>query len=126
MTEDDAAKLDDLLCRWAQWCRPVRVGRGFADRSLVTGQYRTRRQYDDENGALEEGIEHTIMKAVDAEVFKLADPWRSAIHTHARNLVVGFEVFLSPRLPQSREERAALVLVARGMLWRGLELAGVV
>jgi hypothetical protein len=124
LTEADEI-LDDILCRWAQWCRPVSTGRGFGHQSLVCGQYRTSRQYDDVNGALDDAIEHQRMKAVDFQVGEMAEPWRTAVHSEARRLVVGVDVFVSPRLPRNLEEREACIVVARAQIQIRLQRAGV-
>lgn len=125
MPDDTDLILDDLLCRWAQWCRPVHVGRGFNRQAVVAGQYRSSRQYDDQNGALDEDIEHQRMVAVDFQIGEMLDPWRTAINANARALVVGCDVFVSPRLPADRVERQAVVHVARGILVDRLQRAGV-
>ena len=126
MPDESDAIIDDLLCRWAQWCRPVNLGRGFGQQSLVCGQYRPSRQYDDENGALDEAIEHQRMKAVDFQIGEMEQPWRTAIHANARALVVGADVFISPRLPSDPEERSACIVVARVQLLGRLSRAGLV
>lgn len=125
MTDDSAAILDDLLCRWSQWCRPPTVGRGHNRSALVLGQYRASRQYDAENGALDEDVEHATMKVVDFEVSEMDDPYKAAIYVQARALVIGCTVFMSPRLPSDPDQRAAVILQARMMLVTRLMRAGV-
>jgi len=123
-TAEIDATLDDLLIRWHQFS-PGRVGRGFNDRTLVAGDYQISRQYDDCNGALDDAIEATILRQVGYEIEQLQPLHRIAIHALARALVVGCEVFMSPRLPEDRDARAALVRVARDELTARLVAAGV-
>lgn len=118
--------LDDLLCRWHEWSSHASVGRGHASRSLVVGEYRTSRQYDDWNGALDDELENRTCKAVDFAVNGLADLWRVAIHTEARNLAAGYEVFVNPRLPEDRASRRAVTQTARAALIVRLRDAGVI
>jgi hypothetical protein len=120
-----AATLDDLLTRWNAWARSVTVGKGYGSASPGCGGYRASRQYDDANGALDDDIEHSVMRQVDHEIMELADPYRSAIIAHARNLASGLDVWSSPRLPADPKERRAIVHEARGMLIRRLTRAGV-
>lgn len=125
MTDDSAAILDDILCRWHQWASAGSVARGYASRALVCGEFRVSRQYDDMNGALDDELEHTTMKTVDFQVSEMQDPWRSAIHANARALVVGAAVWSSPRLPSDRLERLHVIAEARVQLSERLLVAGV-
>lgn len=125
MTNETEAILDDLLCRWAQWCRPVNVGRGFGSRALVCGQYRASRQYDDQNGALDSDLEHFAMSQVDYEISQIPQPENTALHAEGRRLVVGVDVYLSPRLPVDPVKRKELTGRARGLLVARLGNAGV-
>lgn len=117
--------VDSLLSRWHQWQQRDQVGRGFNSRSLVCGDYRPSRQYDDSNGALDAGIESSVMKTVDFQVRQMTDPHRSAIYALARSLAVGARVWSSPRLPQDRAERIACIAMARTLLTKRLQSAGV-
>lgn len=125
MTEKIDASLDDILSRWHHWASNRLMVRGYASRALVCGNYKVSRQYDDQNGALDGDIEADQMKAVDFQVSEMVDPYRSAIHCHARNLYLGVTVWGSPRLPDDAESRAWIVAKAREMLQRRLTLAGV-
>lgn len=119
------AILDDILSRWHHWSSSSRLVKGYASRSLVCGDFKISRQYDDSNGALDSDIENQTMKAVDFQISEMPEPFRSAIYCHARNLCTGVSIWSSPRLPQDREARAAIVVSARAMLSRRLALAGV-
>ncbi len=123
--DDQALILDDLLGRWHRWCQQATVGRGHASRSLVVGEYRTSRQYDDANGALDDDLERSTMRTVNFQVSELRDPHRSAIHAQARAIHCGVKVWSSPRLPSDPDARALIVQEARGMLIGRLIAAGV-
>lgn len=125
MTNEPEAILDDLLCRWAQWCRPVNVGRGYGRQALVCGQFRTSRQYDDANGALDEDLDHAMLRQVDYEISQIPQPENTALHAEGRRLRTGVDVFVSPRLPVDRMEREALRIRARVWLVKRLYAAGV-
>ncbi len=122
---DQRAKLDDLLTRWHQWGGQHSQTRGFAPKALVCGDYRTSRQWDDQNGALDDDIDDQIMRAVDFNVREMPEPHRSAIYCVARALTVGAAVFNHPRLPQDRAERMAVIEEARRRLTARLQTAGV-
>jgi hypothetical protein len=118
------AQLDDLLSRWHHWQTKSHDGRAFNSRALVCGEYRTSRQYDDTNGALDDDLEAHTMRQIDFEVRELGDPWRSAVYALARSLCVGAAVFHSPRIPP--EQRAAITAEARERLTARLISAGVI
>lgn len=120
-----AEALDDLLSRWHHWQQSSSVGRGYDDHSAVVGQFRTSRQYDDDNGALYEDEEHELMRAVDFAVRELAGEHGAALHQQARALMLGVDVFRSPRLPADPAARAQLLGAAREMLMERLAAAGV-
>jgi hypothetical protein len=122
--DETSAILDDLLCRWHvwQWCN---VGRGFNRRSLVAGDYRGSRQYDDENGALDARLDHLQMQAVEFAVGQMVEPYKAAIYAQARALHLGVSVFTSPRLPADPGERRGIVISARHILVERLQSAGV-
>ena len=125
MTDDTAQILDDLLIRWHHACQHYRQTKGYASRSAGMGQYRSSRQYDDTNGALDEHLESARVKAVDFEVSEMHDPHKSAIHANARALVSGSRVWSSPRLPTDAKERGELITAARMLLVARLHSAGV-
>lgn len=125
MMEAVEASLDDILSRWHHWASRARLVRGYAPRALVCGDYRTSRQYDDSNGALDSDLESSRMEAVDFQVSEMLDPHRTAIHAHARNLSLGLSVWLSPRLPQDLDARSRLIAQARDMLQKRLTTAGI-
>jgi len=125
MRNDSDAILDDILIRWHQWQGGAKVGRGFNNRALVCGDFRVSRQHDDLNGALDDDLENTVMRQVDFEVSEMRDPFKAAIYCLARALVVGAQVFTSPRLPADKAERDAILRQARIILVGRLLSAGV-
>lgn len=125
MTNDTDAIIDDILARWGWWLRPLNVGAGHAHQAAGCGGYRSSRQYDDANGALDDAVEHALMKSVDAQIALIPDPYRTGLHAEARRLVVGVDVFRSARLPEG-PKRAEVIAQARGMLMVRLTSAGIV
>lgn len=126
MVDESAAILDDLLCRWHQWQQDRhRYGRGYPSRAIVCGECRISRQYDDANGALDDAVDHQVMRGLDFQVGEMRDPHKAAIYANARALVVGAAVWSSPRLPLDRLERAHIVAEARDQLVTRLHDAGI-
>ena len=125
MHNDSQAILDDLLSRWHHHCKhfsPVPVG--GADpmfRNAVSPK-----GWDSTADIADDTVNHAQMKALDFHVSEMQDPHRAAIHVLARNCYTGRSVWLSPRLPADREERAVIVMEARNILTRRLMAAGVI
>lgn len=120
---NEAAVLDDLLSRWHHWCSSKPSSRGYAPKSLVCGDYKVSRQYDDSNGALDSDLESSTMKVVDFQVSEVPDPYRSCIHALARSLCCGYAVWTSPRVPY--EQRQEVEAQARARITARLVAAGV-
>lgn len=112
---DDAA-LNQLLEDWHRWASDERVAIGYPTTAAGTQQYRTSRQYDSHNGALDQDVENVLMAGVDACVNSIPQPHRNALHINARNLCTGLTVWRSPRLPEDELARALMVSDARAML----------
>jgi hypothetical protein len=112
--EDEA--LNDLLSRWHSWACDERTALGYPTVSVTAKQYRASRQYDDANGALDQDVENVIMDGVNACVWSIREPFRTALHINARNLSTGAFVWRSPRLPEDQMACAFMVSDARGML----------
>jgi hypothetical protein len=125
MKNETDAILDDLLSRWHSWCRGNRyINEASADPSFRSA--RSSRQWDTLDEVIESDLTSSTMKAIDFQVGEMKDPHRSAIYINARNCATGREVWMSPRLPQNKEERQALIREARGMLMRRLSSVGVI
>ena len=118
--------LDDLLSRWDNWLHPVQISRGYAHSSAEGALYRTSRQYDDANGALDDAIEHQVMQGVQACVEKLDTQHRVAIHIEARNLRLGLSVWRSPRLPENEAQARQVIRAARAALLSQMLRAGII
>jgi hypothetical protein len=126
MTESQSAALDDLLSRWHAWQQGAKASRGFAPKALVCGEYRTSRQYDDGNGALDSDLEALRSRQVDHEVRQMAEPHRTAVYCEARNLSTGYAVWSSPRLPRHAVERESVVVAARQIICGRLVASGLI
>jgi hypothetical protein len=125
MTNDLDAILDDILMRWHQWTPPIRCSRGFNRQATGMEQYVTSRQYDDQNGALDDAIERQTMEAVQREIERMLILHQIALKVNARALTLGVVVFNHPRLPQDREQRQLVIRTARGDLTCRLSRAGI-
>lgn len=126
MTSDYDAILDDLIRQWHIWSLHDMQGLGFPSVSPGCCYYRTSRQYDDVNGALDTDAHQERMSVVDHAILSMADPWRTAVSINARNLATGAKVWRSVRLPQDDMQRAVLVAEARDMLARRLMADGLI
>lgn len=112
--------LQDLLSRWHQWQHADRVASGHNSSGTGFQDYRTSRQYDDENGALDAAIENSIMASVQACVDAMPFELRPACYMMARNAAVGAAVFRCRPISQALQDKA------RAELLRRLISAGVV
>lgn len=121
-----AACMDDLLSRWHHWLHPISVSRGHSSQSPGSELYRASRQYDDENGALDDAIEHRVMQGVQACFDRLVQPYSAAIIMHARNLHLGLAVYHSPRFSTDPAERAAVLGEAKRLMQALLVGAGLI
>lgn len=119
------AALDSVLCEWHQWAGRDRVANGFHHSASGCTGYRSSRQHDFDNGAIDNEIDDARMKVVDFHVGELPPTSQAALRCQARALTVGCAVFTSPRLPADPVERRAVVTVARSMLLRRLVASGV-
>jgi hypothetical protein len=120
---DDEA-LNQLLEDWHRWASDERIALGYPSTAAGTQQYRTSRQYDSHNGALDQDVENVVMSGVDACVNSIPQPHRNALHINARNLATGLTVWRSPRLPEDELARALMVSDARAMLAATLRARG--
>ena len=125
MRDEQNRILDDLLSLWHTWAKQEQHARGYASTSAGMSGYRTSRQYDSDNGALDTDLDKSTMKTVDFQVSQMDDPYRAAIHMEAKNLAAGRHVFQSPRVPAGLEGMSIL-RAARLTLINRLVTAGVI
>jgi hypothetical protein len=128
LEQQRAEALDDLLSRWHHWQTEQghSTARGYASRSQVVGDYIVSRQRDDWNGALYDDEENVAMRAVQANVDNMTEPYRSAAYVLARSLCLGTTAFTSPRLPQFPAERDRVLAHARQWLVLRLVSGGLI
>jgi hypothetical protein len=108
--------VNDLLSRWHHWANQFSLVAGYNTCSSAMEQFRASRQYDSENGAIDQDIENRIMAAVDACIDRVHQPYRTALWINARNLSTGRSVWRSARLPVDDMQRALMVADARAKL----------
>lgn len=125
MTPRLQADLDYWLPRWWRWREPVGVSEGHPSVCAGLEQYRSSRQYDDQNGALDHDVDAMILEQLDHEIHALAQLESIAIQYEARRLCIGVAVFRARILPVDSDELAALVLRARDKLIEKLVACGV-
>lgn len=118
--------LDEILRAWHRWMRSYTPSIGYAPKAAGFGMYRASRQYDTDNGALDDDADTQMSEAVDREVSRMQDPHRSAIHQCARNLYTDRNVWVSARVVASGRDPAQVQTEARQMLWARLLAAGMV
>lgn len=116
--------VNDLLSRWHHWSSQFTLVAGYNTVSAGTQQFRASRQYDSENGALDQDVENRIMAAVDACIDRVQQPYRTALWLNARNLRTGRSVWQSAHLPADAMQRALIVTEARARLVVVLEQRG--
>lgn len=116
--------VNDLLSRWHHWANQFTLVAGFNTCSSAMQQFRASRQYDSENGALDQDVENRIMAAVDACIDRVHQPYRTALWINARNLNTGVAVWRSARLPIDEMQRALMVAEARAKLVLVLDQRG--
>ena len=121
---EKAAELDDILSRWHHWRSGYMLVRNRSGGN-ATSEYRSSRQYDDENGALDDAIECRTMESVEFQVCELTTVHQAAIMSNARALYCGAAVWTHPRLPSDPVERQVVTAGARAALQRRLIAAGV-
>lgn len=125
MRNDLQDVLSGLLADWHQWSRHTAQRSGLPGRAAGFGQSRSNSQFDWENGLEAEMVDRRIMEGFDAAIQRVPQPWLTALQFEARNLVTGYNVWTSPRLPVNREERDVLILEARNRLLKELARDGV-
>ena len=116
--------LNSLMVQWHEWGTRCSMGKGYPTQDATCRGARASRQYDDDNGALDAGLDNSIMEAFDAAAYRVPQPWLTALQFQARNMA-GPAVWRSPRLPESAMERAVLTLEARNKLIKELARDGV-
>ncbi len=116
LVDDTEEVINDLLSRWHTWASQFVHVAGFNTCASAMQQFRASRQYDSENGALDQDVENRIMAAVDACIDRVEQPFRTALWINARNLVTGAAVWQSARLPADPLARAKVVTEARAKL----------
>ena len=125
MRNDADELLNDLLRRWHIRAVSTPPQTGYYTSNPACKLFKTSRQYDDANGALDSDQDGQVLEAVGFAIDRLEQPWKTAVEFNARNLATGAAVWRSPRLPTDDMERAALVVESRGMLLVLLRSAGV-
>lgn len=120
------AVLDRYLVLMHEYTSTYRVGRGYPSQAAGTEGYRVSRQYDYDNGAIDDDADDIVGAAVTRIVENMQDPHRNYLYNEARSLKTGAKVWTSARLPICPVERSLIRMEARNMLWRKMQAAGIV
>jgi hypothetical protein len=125
LKNDTDELLNDLLRRWHLRELHAKADTGYYTENTTCKLYRTSRQHDDSNGALDSDQDSSRLEAVGHCIDMMDQPWKTAVEFNARDLALGASGRRSPRLPVDDMERAHLLLHARAKLLILLERAGV-
>lgn len=98
----------DLLVLWHRLESPNLV-RGYPVECPTTAGWKASTQYDDFNGAQETSMRAMAARRVGFLVGELPEPKRTALAFLARNRATGISVWISPKLPTDKVERANLI-----------------
>lgn len=125
MQNDIQNVLSGMLADWHLYCERTGGKGGYPGKAAGFGQCKSNSQYDWENGVESERVDRLVMEGFNDAVWRLPQPYLTAIQFEARNLAVRHQVWSSPRLPANRQEREVLVLEARVKLLKELAKDGV-
>ena len=107
--------IDDALRLWHRWASAGRPVEGYPTECpscrMSKASRRQESQYDD----AESDHANDLAALIDQIIGRMQDPYRTALHLNARNIATGHYVWVSARLPEDRQERAAIVGKARDM-----------
>ena len=104
MLDDDGDLLELLVLWWRaerQWS-PVE---GYPVECPSTRGWRSSRQYDDGNGAMETDARGALIRRIGAAVHSLGTPHSTRLYILARNRAEGTSTWTSPVMPQDPVER---------------------
>jgi len=124
MTEQIRYMLDDLLAQWHQWAKGFSIVGRHGTAPMFNGLVSSK-QWDSEGDVIDGNLHHSQMEAVDFHISELIPLHRTAIGINARNLVTGYSVWTSARLPSDIEQRAKILGEARTILQNKLTSAGI-
>lgn len=124
MRDDSRYILDDLLSQWHRWAEGWTGVSAHGSCAMFTS-VKSSRQWDGESDVIDGELHNAQMKALDFHVSELEPLHRTALQIQARNLVTGYSVWNSARLPQNLEERQLILSDARINLTKRLTSAGI-
>ena len=125
MTESIRYALDALLSDWHQWAKGFSIVGQHGTAPMFNGLVSSK-QWDSESDVIDGSLHHSQMETVDFHISELIPIHRTAIGINARNLVTGYSVWTSARLPADLEARAKILGEARAILQKRLMDAGVI
>lgn len=116
--------LDTILADWHKWASAGNHESSVKPQPMWK-QSTTPRGWDTTAEIIDTVLENDLMEVVDFEVSELCDVYRTALQLYARNLVTGWSVWRSPRLPKDKKEREVILIAAKNSITIRLRNAGV-
>ena len=116
--------LDDILSDWHRWASGW-SGVAVHCACAMFSEVQSSKQWDSESDVIDSSLHNSKMKTVDFCVNQLDPLHRTALQLQARNLVTGFSVWHSARLPSDVSQRAVILSDARKKLTNRLKSAGI-
>lgn len=116
--------LDSILADWHCWSRGYQHVGGI-NSSPMFRNAKASRGWDSTSDICAQEVDSATMEAVDFHVGEMDPQPRTAIGLHARNLVTGYTVWSSARLPSDPVQRTEILIAAKRDLMARLNNAGV-
>ena len=124
--------LNGLLADWHRWMAASPINGTDRMDDPTFRDVKSGRCWDSADDIIEAELKSDTMKTIDFCVAgdargqgAMAEPYRAAIYTVARNQSTGSNTWSSSRLPADPMERGVIVMEAKNMLTRRLMTAGV-
>lgn len=118
-------QLSQMLADWHEWSKHTASRSGLPGKAAGFGSSRSNSQYDWSNNIESDLVDKRIMQGFDQAVNRIPQPWHTALQFEARACAYGSTAWSSPRIPHNKDEREAMVLLARNKLLKELERDGV-
>ncbi len=124
MTDNTRYMLDEILSDWHRWAKGW-SGVASSCACAMFSSVKSSKQWDAETDVIDSVLHNEQMKAVDFHVSELEPTHRTALQLQARNLVTGYSVWTSARLPTDITKRQCILADARNKLTNRLISAGI-
>ncbi|APW38458.1 hypothetical protein RD110_15655 [Rhodoferax koreense] len=112
-------RLNELLVMWHRHQQGYRLSAGYSSSDATCRDFRTPGHWDWQNGASASRADDLEVQAIKDAMERIPNTphrWHTALAFQARNLATGFDVWHSPVLPKTEDEREVLLMEARTKL----------